>query len=308
MKTSHIFHYKNGKNKSIVIGIGKFDGFHIGHQKIIKQVVNLAEKLICTPSVFTVRNYPATYTLSSWNQRKQFFKESGIELCLWADFTDIQKFTHQDFLNLLQNICDIKGVVVGKNFRFGFHRKGDIRFLKSWAKINNIKVSIINPVCVKGTPVSSSSIKQLIKNSHFSEARDMLGRWFTVKGRCISGRGTGRKIGFPTINLELENKNCPVSDGVYACFVKHNKNIYKAAVFYGIPRMFHTEKTFEIHIPDVEICNVQGKSLTVIFVKKIRDVEQFNSQKELSEKISQDVCITKKLLDSVKLDDFKKTL
>ncbi|HOK81013.1 MAG TPA: riboflavin biosynthesis protein RibF, partial [bacterium] len=285
----------------VVIGIGKFDGFHIGHQKIVGEILRIADNLKCTPTIFTIRNYPASSFLALWQERIDAFRKHGIALCLWADFMEIQKFPADVFLNTLQSICDIKGIVVGKDFRFGFHRKGDTKFLKTWAKQKEIVVSIVKPVVVNNHIVSSSVIKEMIRNSKFFEARAMLGRWFALKGRHISGRKYGRSIGFPTINLDLLNKNSPLSEGVYVAFVKQSTRIFKSVVFYGSSQTFQTPVSFEIHILDMKIDTSGNEIFTVIPVQKIRDVKKFDTILTLVEQIEKDISKAKKIFDNLDL-------
>ncbi|MCM8765132.1 MAG: hypothetical protein NC830_07230 [Candidatus Omnitrophica bacterium] len=306
MKVVSINRFKNDKAISCVIGIGKFDGFHIGHQKIVAEIVEMSKTSDCTPAIFTIKNYPAIAVLSTWKERLNAFKNSGIDLCFWADFTDIQKISHEDFLNMLSMVCKIKAIVVGNNFRFGFHRKGNIEFLKSWAEQSGATIKLFSPVVTGGKVVSSSRIKRLIKSSKFSDARKMLGRWYSLKGRCVSGRGVGKNIGFPTINLQIENKNSPLSEGVYACMVKLRSRFYRAIFFYGKPLTFNAPISFEIHIPDIEMGDSYGKNFEVIPLIKIRNPEKFHNAEALANAIKNDIAEMKKIFGSIKFDEINK--
>ncbi|MCM8815032.1 MAG: hypothetical protein NC937_00950 [Candidatus Omnitrophica bacterium] len=296
MKVTSINRFKDSKLKSCVIGIGKFDGFHKGHQKIITEIVKMSKKYNCIPAIFTIKNYPAASNISSWKERLNAFKKNGIELCLWAEFAAIMKVSHHEFLKMLSSLCKIKAIVVGKNFKFGFHRKGDVNFLKSWATQKKVTVKLLKPVIINGRTVSSSIIKNMIRSSKFYEAAKMLGRWYSLKGVCIHGRAEGRNIGIPTINLQLENRNNPLSEGVYACMVKQRKRFHKAVFFYGKPRTFsNTETSFEIHIPETEIGNSYGRTFEVIPVKKIRNPEKFDSIEALANVIKNDIAKMNKI-------------
>lgn len=307
MKTIHLYHFKRNIN-CCVIGIGKFDGFHKGHQKIVKKIVEISKEMKCIPSIFTFKNYPSSSVLSTWQEKLSAFKKSGIELCLWVDFIEIQKLSHEDFLENLNSLCQINAIVVGDNFRFGFHRKGDTEFLKLWGEKTGKQIFIVKPAKVNEKIVSSSLIKHLIEKSKFLEAKQMLGRWFSIKGRCIHGRGQGQKLGYPTINLDIENKNTPLTQGVYASFVRYKKSIYKSVVFYGKPLTFNIPASFEIHIPDIKIDNTYGKIFEVFPVKKIRDVKKFYNTDSLVEAIKNDIDMMKKIFSEIKFDVNKKIL
>ncbi|MCM8764361.1 MAG: hypothetical protein NC830_03220 [Candidatus Omnitrophica bacterium] len=305
MKVININHFKSEEITQCVIGIGKFDGFHIGHQKIISEIIKMSKIYGCTPAIFTIKNYPAISMLSTWNERLNAFKNSGIELCIWAEFIEIQRISHQNFLEKLSNLFRIKGIVVGNDFRFGFHRKGNIKFLKSWAKQSGATIKLFSPVLIEGKVVSSSKIRRLIKSSKFSEARKMLGRWYSLKGKCVSGRGKGKSIGFPTINLQIENRTNPLSEGIYACLVRSGHRFYRAIFFYGKPLTFDAV-SFEVHIPDIEIGDSYGKNFEVIPLTRIRAPEKFNNAKTLVEAIRNDIAKMKKFFESTEFDEIIK--
>ncbi|MCM8821252.1 MAG: hypothetical protein NC831_00325 [Candidatus Omnitrophica bacterium] len=305
MKIVNINHFKSEKIIQCVIGIGKFDGFHIGHQKIVSEIIEMSKIYDCTPAIFTIKNYPAISILNTWNERLNALKNSGIELCIWAEFIEIQKISHQNFLKKLSELFKIKGIVVGHDFRFGFHRKGNIEFLKSWAKQSGAAIKLFSPVVIEGKVVSSSKIKRLIKSSKFSEARKMLGRWYSLKGKCISGRGKGKSIGFPTINLQIENRSNPLSEGIYVCLVRLRRRFYRAIFFYGKPLTFNTV-SFEVHIPNIEIGDSYGKNFEVIPLIKIRNPERFNNAKALVEAIRNDIAKMKKFFESTEFDEILK--
>lgn len=292
-------HRFTSSDSRIVIGIGKFDGFHIGHQKIIKRIIELSLSLNCVSSVFTFKNYPFDSTLSLWEEKVEALKKKGIELCLWANFSEIYTLSPHDFLNMIRRTCNILGIVVGENFRFGFRREGDTSYLREWAKNNHIRLSIVKTLVVDNKIVSSSEIKRLIRNSDFRHAALLLGRWFAVKGTFVKGRGIGKMIGFPTINIELKNKNSPLKEGIYACFVMHKDKLLKGAVFYGSSETFRLPLSFEIYIIGEKDINVDKNEIfNVIPVEKIREIKTFSSVQNLVSQIRKDVRETEKILSS----------
>ncbi|HPP66447.1 MAG TPA: riboflavin kinase, partial [bacterium] len=148
--------------------------------------------------------------------------------------------------------------------------------------------------------VSSSEIKKLIKNSCFQQAALLLGRYFTIEGRFIKGRGIGKTIEFPTINIDIKNKNTPLQPAVYACFVKHKNRMFKAAVFYGKSPTFNTPLSFEIHILDETNIDIDKNDIfTIIPIKKIRGIKNFSSPQALTNQIKKDIAKTEKILDSI---------
>lgn len=197
MKILNIRSFKIDKNLRTVIGIGKFDGFHIGHQKIVKEIINLSHQLNCIPCVFTFRDYPFDTTLSLWDEKLEAFRENSIEICLWADFFEIHKLTPQDFLNMMKERCNMAGIVVGENFRFGFRREGDISYLKSWAVSGCVEVRVVKTVIIDNRVVSSSEIKRLIKILIFFMLLYFLEDGLQLKGVLLRVEESGKQSGFP---------------------------------------------------------------------------------------------------------------
>ncbi len=303
MKILNIRSFKIDKNLRTVIGIGKFDGFHIGHQKIVKEIINLSHQLNCIPCVFTFRDYPFDTTLSLWDEKLEAFRENSIEICLWADFFEIHKLTPQDFLNMMNERCNMAGIVVGENFRFGFRREGDISYLKSWAVSGCVEVRVVKTVIIDNRVVSSSEIKRLIKNSDFFHASLFLGRWFTIEGSFIKGRGIGKTIGFPTINIDVRNKNSPLQNGVYACTVIYKGELFKAVAFYGSSPTFKSPLSLEIHIiEDKSIVVDEDEIFSIIPVKKIREIKRFSNVEDLANQIRMDVKEAMEILNSFNFD------
>ncbi|MCX7704634.1 MAG: hypothetical protein N2115_00025 [bacterium] len=306
MLIQNIDTFRKKDSFSCVIGIGKFDGFHIAHQRIIKNILRISSEIKSTPAVFTIRNYPSVYVLTEWDQKIKMFKNSGIKLCLWADFNNISRMSHMEFLERLYSVSNFKVICVGANFRFGHNRLGNIAFVRQWARKKGISVHVVKPVIFDGEVVSSTRIKKLILESEFIKAKKMLGRWYVIEGVCIQGHGMGRKIGFPTINLELKNKNIPLAHGIYACIAKEKDKLYKAVLFYGRSSTFGLPVSFEIHILDSKLNNASGRTFSVIPVKRIRNVRKFKSVCGLAKRIKMDIIEASELLGSLNLTKFLK--
>lgn len=307
MRIENIFDFRKRENFSSVLGIGKFDGFHIGHQRIIDKILELSRELDCKPAVFTIRNYPASSVLMSWEEKLEVLEKNGVEICLWADFYRLRTMTHIEFLEKIYSICTFRAICVGSNFRFGHNRRGDIKYIKHWARQKSVKVCTIKPITISGKIVSSTIIKTMISRSEFQNARLMLGRWYSLEGICIRGRAIGRQIGFPTINIDLRNKNTPLTHGVYSCIVKRNDRLYKAVIFYGSSKTFDLPVSFEIHIPNMKLGNEYGSKFIIVPLRKIRGVRKFSDTSALIERIRNDIAETQEFFNSFDLTEFKKS-
>lgn len=285
-----IYHFKNVKEKEkkgIVLGIGKFDGVHLGHQKLIKRILTNSKKSGEIPSVFTFRNFPVEFYITPWEEKLSLLEKSGIEICIWCDFEEVVNWYPDEFIDFLTTL-NLKEVVVGFNFKFGKNREGNIDTLKEFSKRSNFSVSVIDPFKINGEIVNASKIRDFLKEGEIEKANTFLGRHFYFKGKVTAGSGRGRKIGFPTANIFSENR-IEIGQGVYAGYVSFKGKFYKAAVNVGMPLTFgEKEKRIEVHIIDFD-GEIYGQYLTVFLTRKIRDVQYFSSPEELKKRIKKDI-------------------
>jgi len=294
MKIVHFSKIRN-INKEIVVGIGKFDGVHLGHQKILGLVSKESKKKGGVAGVVTFRNFPAEFFLCGWEEKLFLIKKAGIELCIWSDFDEISQLSPERFLEILLR-AGVKTIVVGYNFRFGKDRKGDIKFLKKKAEEQGFSLVIVPPYKKNSEIVSASNIRKLIKCGNVHKANKLLGRYFSISGKVVKGRGIGKEIGFPTANLALEN-NISIGEGVYAGWTIYNKKAYKSAIVIGTsPTFNNSTKKFEVFLIDFWKKNLYNKQLKVYLYKKLRRQIKFQDIEKLKRYIEKDIQKIKSLL------------
>jgi riboflavin kinase/FMN adenylyltransferase len=293
-----ILHFSKIKkiDEGIVVGIGKFDGVHLGHQKILGIVSAEAKKKGRVAGVITFRNFPVESLLCRWEEKLSLIKRAGIELCIWSDFDEISQLSPERFLEILLE-AGVKTIVVGYNFRFGKDRKGDIKFLKRKAEGQGFSLVIVPPYKKNGEIVSASNIRKLIKSGNVYKANKLLGRYFSVSGKVLRGRGIGKEIGFPTANLSLEN-NISIGEGVYAGWTLYNKNAYKSAIVIGHSPTFNDNtKKFEVFLIDFgKRKDLYNKKMLVFLYKKLRRQIKFKDKEQLKRHIEKDIKKIKSLL------------
>jgi len=280
-----IFHYNEiGKiYGELTLGIGKFEGFHLGHQKIINTIIK-SQKI---PSVFVIRHFPTEFYLYSWKDRINFLEKSGIQICIWSDFEEISFWEPEKFLDFVLNF-NVKEIVVGFNFFFGTHKKGNIDFLKKQAKEKNFILKIVPPVKYKKEIINTTKIKNFLKEGKIEKVNKFLGREFFLEGKVITGNSIGRTLNFPTANISLSHK-INIKDGVYAVWVLFKDKFYKGALNIGTPLTFgKNERKIEVHILDFDK-EIYGENLKIFFVKKIRDEKIFSSFEKLENQIKKDI-------------------
>ena len=182
-----------------------------------------------------------------------------------------------------------QAIFVGDDFRFGADRMGDFKQLQAWGQQDGIEVQRMNSVYVNDCRVSSTLIRESLKSGAFSLVRQLLGRHFNLIGRVAHGRKMGRKIGYPTINLELKFGGYPLH-GVYMTHIKIDGEYLPSMTSVGMnPTVGGNAKRAEVHVFDFDR-DVYGKTVEVLFYKKLRNEVEFDSLNDLIVAIEQDVC------------------
>lgn len=266
--------------KETVVTIGKFDGVHKGHQKLLKYTVNYAKKnnLISIAILIKKRNV----SIYNIEENTNFIKELGIDYIIVIDFLpEFYTMEAKEFFNKLIEYYRMKHIAVGCDFAFGRNREGNREFLDKYSKECGIGVSVIKFLNYKKNRISSSSIRDCLSNGKIKDANKMLGRKYTISGIIVHGNALGRKIGYPTANLEIPNNIFIPKMGVYSSLVKigNGDKLYKALTFIGISNI-NKELRVESHILDFSKM-IYGKKLTVMLLKYVRDNIKVNSIEEV---------------------------
>ncbi|MGA7554585.1 MAG: bifunctional riboflavin kinase/FMN adenylyltransferase, partial [Candidatus Acidiferrales bacterium] len=236
-----IAHFGDAR-KSTAVTIGNFDGVHVGHQKILRGVIERARTMDAVSAVLTFFPHPARVLrpnvapdlLETLPQRLAEFAALGIDATLVLKFDlELARASAKEFAQkFLVETLRARAVLVGANFRFGHKQAGDVKLLEELGRENGFAVEIIEPVLVDGNVVSSSAIRAAVREGRTEEARQMLGRPFALMGESRSGTGMGRKLVVPTLNLATEQETLP-KNGVYATEVAFGSKCYQAVTNVG---------------------------------------------------------------------------
>ncbi len=273
------------------VTIGIFDGVHKGHQVILKKVLKEAKRSRLKSVVITFNPHPVNVLkssaeiplLMSLEHRVRLIKKMGVDYFFVERFTkSFSKLSPEDFIkNILIDKLNLKALVTGENFLFGFKEKGDVRLLKRLSKLYNFKLYSIPPLEIEGDYVSSTRIRKAIERGDLLLASKLLGRPVTILGTVVKGKRLGRKIGFPTANIDPHHEAIPPS-GVYSVDIALDGKLYR-----GILNI-STHKIIEAHIFDFNK-DIYGRDIEVIFKKKIRDEKKFKSLEALKKQIQSDI-------------------
>jgi len=287
------------------LAIGIFDGVHLGHQEILRQVRKTAKNFSSFSLLMTFEPHPEKVlrgidALKNITPFIEKFKllEGKIDGVLCIDFT--REFSRQRPEEFVKNYIAIplkpRAVFVGRNFTFGRNAEGTAETLVSLGKKFDFDVTIIEPIKLCGYIVSSSRIRELVLAGDMENASRLLGRNFYIRGIVV--RGKQRKIGFPTANLRTNWELLPAK-GIYAAFVKFNSETYKSVVNIGTaPTFGQNELTIEAHLLDFNQ-DIYGRELTLEFLKKIRDEIKFDSVEKLRKQIKKDIEQSRTIFDSI---------
>ena len=301
--------YKNfniiKKHKRSIILIGNFDGLHLGHQKLFKLAKNFKKKYSLNVGVLTFEPMPkmffnnnlSNFRISNQKQKINSLKKHNVDFVIIKKFN--KKFSKIKSTNFIKNILvsklQAKFIFVSNNFRFGNRREGNVRQLIKYEKKFNYKIIKPKPLSKNKKIISSSLIRKLLMNGKIKKANEFLNREWSIEGMVKKGRQLGKKIGFPTANIDIKDYII-AKTGVYAVKVKKydtNKFIRGIANLGYRPTFNQKKILLEVHLFNFSK-NLYNKYLTVNFLKFIRKEKKFKNVSELKKQIKIDISKAKK--------------
>lgn len=296
-----IFHTTDnaGIHRPTVLTLGVFDGLHLGHQLIIRTVVDRARALNATPTVITFDPHPravlhpesAPPLLQTLDQKVEGFGVLGIEQTIVVRFTpDFAQQKAEDFLrDVVKERLHAAEVYLGRGFAFGHNREGNIDLLRRISQDLGFLADEVPEVRLRNKRVSSSWLRQLLLDGKVNIARRLLGRPYGVEGRVERGAERGQKLGFPTANLHPRNRVIP-RNGVYVTGALIEGKWRRSVTNIGVRPTFESdvEPSVETFVMDWA-GDLYGDVIRVRFLHRLRDERKFNSVKELRSQINSDV-------------------
>ena len=288
--------------KKICIGIGVFDGVHLGHVKLLDTLASHAAENGSLPVALTFSPHPRTLIapvkpprlLMPLAERIELLKKNGAKEVFVIDFTpEFAGMEAEEFLHILAGDSPVKidGISVGRNWHFGRNGAGNIDVLENFCRSINIKFMPVDILQIAGENISSSNIRTAITGGLLDKACRMLGREYSISGNIVKGFSfAGDKLGHPTANLVPESEILP-PDGVYGAKTFVDGSRYLAAVNIGVAPSFDFNQNhhrIEVHLLDYS-GNLYGRKLEVTLLKYIRNERFFESADALKQQIIQDI-------------------
>ncbi|MEX1049105.1 MAG: bifunctional riboflavin kinase/FAD synthetase [Akkermansiaceae bacterium] len=279
------------------LALGVFDGVHIGHRAVIQRAVDAAARGGGLAGMLTFDPHPIrviapgkapSALLETLAHKARVAADLGVELFIPLRFDlDFARWEAADFIEALLR-APVRTIAVGEDWRFGRNRGGDVTFLRQEAERRNFTLEAVPPVMHDGERVSSSRIRQAIRDGNLAAAEEMLGRPFTVCGAVVDGKKLGRTLGFPTANLATGDAQLP-PNGVWAvrALRADGRSLDGVANLGTRPTVGGEGRVLEVHLLDFS-GDLYGQSLEIRFFNHLREESKFESFEALKAQIHQD--------------------
>jgi riboflavin kinase/FMN adenylyltransferase len=268
---------------------------HKGHIELVKENVRIAKENNLVPTVLTFDQMPEEYfkandffRLMEMSDKYKVFEKLGVEQVLVIPFDkSFSEINENIFIKeILIEKLSLKYLIVGKDFKFGYKRMGNIELLQKYSELGDYNLLSLDLVKISSDKISSRDIRILIKNGKIKEANQLLAVPFSLSGKVIHGEKRGRRLGYPTANIEIY-KSYPINGIFLVNILFEDKKLFGLASWGNKPTFSGIDHVLEVNILDFE-SDIYGKQLKVIFIDKIRDQIKFDNQDELIEQMNKD--------------------
>ncbi len=285
--------------QAVAVTIGNFDGVHLGHQALLNELRAAAQPRGLQTAVVIFEPHPREFfapqqapaRLTSLREKLELFRTMGVDrvhICRF-DALFAQK-TADDFIHALYEKLNAKFVLIGDDFRFGSGRAGDFALVQKIGAERGFEVAAVHSVLHDGVRISSTAIRTALASGQIRIAKEYLGRPYSISGRVVHGDATGRKLGYPTANIQMKH-NLPPLKGVYVVLAHAEAlGVLQGVASLGIrPTLKHDAKAvLEVHLFEFDQ-QIYGRHLRVEFLQKLRDEQKFNGLEGLTRQIALDV-------------------
>jgi riboflavin kinase/FMN adenylyltransferase len=293
--------------KDTLLTIGVFDGVHLGHQRLISELVKQAARRHLLSGVVTFWQHPEDILtpgktlpfLTDIKTRMKLLQDEGVDFIVPLSFTvRMAELSARQFISLLQKHLKMRGLVIGPDFALGKQREGNIETLRKLGKEMGFTLTVVPPLEINGEIVSSTTIRKAITNGDMKKVHELTGRYFSLYGKVIIGSGRGEGLGFPTANLDINSGQALPPDGVYAGLARVNGKVYQSMTNIGRnPTFGNTERTVETLLLDYS-GDLYDRELSVEFIARLRDEMKFKNAEELKNQLAEDIKRGRMILDA----------
>lgn len=290
-----------------VLTIGSFDGLHLGHQAVIRHLVERARTADLRPALITFEPHPRCVldpdhcpkSITTLEEKLHLLEALGVEEAIVLLFNrELAALTAEEFMARLLEAMELRVLVTGHDFALGRGREGDLAWLRGFGARHGVEVDAMEAQSLEGRELHSSEIRRLVTLGDVDQANRLLGREYSLQGMVEHGHRIGRELGFPTLNVSVAPNKLVPGAGVYAGRALVGGEIFKAAIGVGYrPTFGGTDLTVEAYLLDVDR-DLYQQRVEVAFTARLRDEVKFASAAELAEQMRRDVDETRRLLDA----------
>lgn len=301
MKVIHSFDDK--QDNPIALTIGNFDGVHLGHQKIIQQLQQVAKEKQLETAVMTFSPHPSlffrpqiNFLINNDEQKLELLEKQGVNTVFLVKFNqDFASQPPEQFIDCLIKQLNVRYLLVGDDFRFGYQGRGDYELLAGLAE-NKFESARVPTQLYDTDRISSSRIRELLKVAEFDKVSALLDRYFYFSGKVEHGQKLGRKLGFPTANLAISELML-LPAGVFVVKAStQNKDYFGVCNIGYKPTVSDNKRSVEVHLFEFS-AQIYGMELTVTPLAKLRDEIKFSSVEVLTAQINQDIQAAKMMIE-----------
>jgi riboflavin kinase/FMN adenylyltransferase len=284
--------------RGTVVTVGTFDGVHLGHRRVLKEIAARAERAGRRSLLVTFDPHPmeivnpqaAPPLLTLADERTEYLAQCELDLVAFVRFTrELSQYSPETFVQLLYHRFHMRELVIGHDHGFGRGRAGDVALLRRLGASIGFDVDVVDEVDVDGRPVSSTLVRRAVAGGDLDTAARQLGRRYSFIGRVVQGKRRGRRLGYPTINLALPDpRKLMPPDGVYAVVAEWNGGRAGGMLHQGPrPTFADADRSIEVHLFDIE-ANLYDQPVKVSWITRMRDVRGFASATELKRQLDKD--------------------
>jgi riboflavin kinase/FMN adenylyltransferase len=298
-------------DKDTLLTIGVFDGVHLGHQRLISELIRQARQKGLLSGVVTFRQHPEDLFsagkrlpfLTDIKTRTRLLKREGVDFIVTLSFNrELAALSARRFMEILHQYLRMRGLVIGTDFALGKGREGGTGVIRRLGKEMGIDITVVPPLKINGEVVSSTALRQALAEGNIDKVKSFTGRPYALHGKVVEGAGRGEGMGFPTANMDVKSGQALPPDGVYVGLTRFNGRVYQSMTNIGRnPTFGDTERSVESYLVDYH-GDLYGKEVRLDIIARLRDEKKFASAAELKKQIARDIVQGKNILDAMGLN------
>ena len=284
--------------RDTILAIGVFDGVHLGHKRLLAELVGRARRLNLLSGVVTFAPHPQRLLspetelpfLTSLEQKKALLKDEGVKVVIVLPFSrELAQLSAREFVGLLKDYLGLKELVIGPGFTLGRNREGNVTTLRKLGEDMGFTVTVVPGVRINGEIVSSTAVREALAGGDLEKVHSLLGRPFSLHGEVVHGESRGAKLEYPTANLEIEPAQALPVEGVYATWAYIGSRAHESVTNIGRrPTFGGGKRVVEVYILGYR-GNLYGKELKIDIIERLRGEKRFDSVEALRQQMARDI-------------------